>query len=275
MCSSSVTSALIFSLFFDSPRYLFLMTSTGSPGQIVTLNGLPLYFELHGTGEPLLLLHGFSGSSQDWLPSLSAWGPHFQLILPDLRGHGRSAMLTKPFRHEDAATDIFALLDHLKIATCKGIGISCGGNVLLHLATRQPHRVKAMVLVSATPHFPPQAREIMRQYAAAVPAEQWEYLRSSQPGGDAQIKALLDSTIAFADSHDDLNFTPAKLATIQARTLIIQGDRDPLYPIELSIEMSKAIPNSTLQIIPNAGHGPVLGASWPAFQQSASTFLQD
>lgn len=61
-----------------------------------------------------------------------------------------------------------------------------------------------------------------------------------------------------------MNFTPPYLSAIQARTLIVQGDRDPLYPVELSIEMAKAIPHSALWIVPNSGHGPVLGEQWPA-----------
>jgi pimeloyl-ACP methyl ester carboxylesterase len=85
--------------------------------------------------------------------------------MPDLRGHARSSVLSKPFRHQDAAADILALLDHLEIGACKGLGISGGGNVLLHMATKQPQRVQAMVLVSATPYFPAQARPIMRRYA--------------------------------------------------------------------------------------------------------------
>jgi len=101
-----------------------------------------------------LLLRGFSRSSQDWIPSLAQWGTRFQLILPDLRGHGRSGILSKPFRHEDAAKDMFALLDQLGIRACKGVGISTGGNVPLHMATKQLERVTAMVLVSATPYFP-------------------------------------------------------------------------------------------------------------------------
>ena len=176
---------------------------------IETLNGTRLYFEVHGTGEPLLLLHGFSGTSQDWTATITAWRTEFQLIVPDLQGHGRSGILSKPFRHQDAAVDMLALLDHLKITACKGLGISGGGNVLLHLATKQPDRVKAMVLVSATSYFPNEARPIMRQYPDALPPEQWEILRRSHPGGDAQIKALLDSAKSFADSYDDLNFTPA------------------------------------------------------------------
>ena len=251
------------------------MTPTPPPGRIETLNGQQLYFEVHGTGEPLLLLHGFSGSSQDWTPSLVQWGTEFQLILPDLRGHGRSGILSKPFRHEDAASDMFALLDHLKITACKGVGISAGGNVFLHMATKQPQRITAMVLVSATPYFPAQARAIMSQYADNLPEEQRETLRRRHPGGDEQIKAILASSTSFATSYDDLNFTPPLLSTIQARTFIIQGDRDPLYPVELSVEMARAIPNSRLWIVPNAGHGPVLGARWSEFIQASSAFLQE
>ncbi len=250
------------------------MTPAPPPGRIETLNGVQLYFEIHGAGHPLLLLHGFSGSSQDWKTVIEDWGQHFQLIVPDLRGHGRSGILPRPFRHQDAAADVFALLDHLGIETCKGLGVSGGGNVLLHLATQQPQRIRAMVLVSATPYFPAQARPIMREYAASLPANQWEILRRSHPGGDAQIRAILDSTKAFAESYDDMSFTPPHLATIEARTLIVQGDRDPLYPVELSVEMARAIPRASLWIVPNGGHGPVFGEKWPEFLQTAAAFLK-
>jgi pimeloyl-ACP methyl ester carboxylesterase len=245
------------------------------PGRIETLNGQQLYFEVHRTGEPLLLLHGFSGSSQDWFPSLVQWGTKYQFILPDLRGHGRSGILSKRFRHEDAAGDMFALLDHLGVRSSKAVGISAGGNILLHMATKQPNRITAMVLVSATPYFPAQARSIMSQYPDNLPEQQREILRRRHPGGDEQIKAILASTKSFATSYDDLNFTPPLLSTIQARTLIIQGDRDPLYPLELSVEMTKAIPNSRLWIVPNAGHGPVIGARWPEFIKASAHFLQE
>jgi len=193
--------------------------------------------------------------------------------MPDLRGHARSSVLSKPFRHQDAAADILALLDHLEIGACKGLGTSGGGNVLLHMATRQPQRVQAMVLVSATPYFPAQARPIMRQYPDGLPEGQWEILRRSHPGGDAQINALLASARAFADSYDDMNFTPPYLSTIQARTLIVEGDRDPLYPVEISVEMAKAIPHSSLWIVPSSGHGAVIGDKWPELLKRAAAFL--
>jgi pimeloyl-ACP methyl ester carboxylesterase len=159
------------------------------PGRIETVNGVQVYFEVHGSGEPLLLLHGFSGSSQDWSPSRTEWGDQFQLVLPDLRGHGRSSILAKPFRHDEAATDLLELLDRLQISTFKGVGVSGGGNILLHMAIRQLERVKAMVLVSATAYFPAQARQIMAHYAESLTEQQWEMLRHRHPGGDAQIKA--------------------------------------------------------------------------------------
>lgn len=248
------------------------MTDTQS-GRVVNLRGIQLYFEVHGTDEPLVLLHGFSGTSQDWKSSLSHLAG-FQLIIPDLRGHGRSSVLSKPFRHDEASGDVFALLDELRIGAFKGIGISGGGNILLHMAAKQPDRVKAMVLVSATPYFPASARTIMRQYQNSLSESQLDVLRQNHRGGDEQIKALLASTSAFADTYDDMNFTPPYLSKIKARTLIVQGDRGPLYPIEISIEMYKAIPNASLWVVPNSGHGPVIGARWPEFLKTAASFLR-
>ncbi len=241
---------------------------------IETLNGAQHYFEVHGSGDPLILLHGFSGCSQDWLPLITEWSKHFQLIIPDLRGHGRSSNPSKWFRHDEAAADVFALLDHLGIGAFKGLGVSGGANVLLHLATKQPDRVKDMVLVSATSYFPARARTLMRQYPDSLTEQDWEVLRRRHPGGDPQIKSLLANTAAFADSYDDMNFTPAYLSTIQARTLIVQGDRDPLYPMEISVEMAQSIPQSSLWIVPNAGHGPIGGDRWPEFIRTASAFFR-
>jgi pimeloyl-ACP methyl ester carboxylesterase len=263
-----------------------------SSGRNELLNGVRLYFEVHGTGEPLLLLHGFSGCSQDWIdaaanhnplpakdsevsPLVNEWGEQFQIIVPDMRGHGRSAPLAKPFRHEDAAGDMFVLLDHLAIRSFKGVGISGGGNVLLHMATKQPARMDAMVLVSATTHFPPQARTIMRHYDKNLSQADREVLRRKHPGGDAQIESILASVTSFADDFDDLNFTPQDLAKITARTLIVQGDRDPLYPVEISVEIARGIRRSNLRIIPNAGHGPVIGGRWSEFVRTAAQFLRD
>ena len=232
------------------------MTPARPPGPMETLNGQQPYCEVHGTGEPLLLLHGFSGSSQDWIPSLAQWGTKFQLILPDLRGHGRSGILSKPFRHEDAATDMFALLDHLGIHACKGVGISAGGNVLLHMAVAQPERLTAMVLVSATPYFPLQARTIMAQYPDNLPEEQWEILRRRHPGGDEQIKAIFASAKSFATSYDDLNSRLLSLRPFKPAHSPFRATATLSIPSSIPSKCSKPFPTRVSGSFPTPAMAP-------------------
>jgi pimeloyl-ACP methyl ester carboxylesterase len=207
-----------------------------------------LHHEIVGDGEPLLLLHGFTGSGDDWVHAgRDALAQRYRLIIPDLRGHGRTPNPAPVLTMRQCALDVLALLDRLGIARCKAIGMSMGGNILLHLATRARDRVEAMVLVSATPYYPEQARAIMRQ----------------EPRARA----------TFADSHDDMTFTPPLLATIAARTLIVQGDRDPLYPVSLSVELYQSIPHAALWIVPQAGHAPIFVDAAPRFVETALAFL--
>jgi pimeloyl-ACP methyl ester carboxylesterase len=72
-----------------------------------------------------------------------------------------------------------------------------------------------------------------------------------------------------------MNFTPPYLSTIGARTLIVQGDRDPLYPVELAVEMAKAIPQSSLWVVPNGGHVPLTGERWNELLRTAAAFLRE
>jgi pimeloyl-ACP methyl ester carboxylesterase len=238
-----------------------------------------LHYEVYASGdasrEPLVLLHGFMGSSLDWAGLAAEWAADFRVVVPDMRGHGRSANPALTFRHDEAAGDILALLDRLGVGTFKGLGVSGGGNVLLHMAAGYPERVKAMVLVSATTHFPEQARPIMRSYAIELlPEQERERMRRRHPGGTAQIDLLFAQARAFADSYDDLNFTAQDLAKITARTLIIQGDSDPFYPVSISEEMAAAIPNAELSIVKGGGHGPIGGERWAAFVEKAREFLR-
>ena len=138
---------------------LLASTSSGQvqsspPGQTVSVNGMEMYYEVHGQGDPLVLLHGFFDSGSKWTPVLGKLAGEYQLILPDLRGHGRSTNPSNKFTHRQSALDVFALLDHLAIDEFKAMGISTGGMTLLHMATTQPQRVTAMVLIGATSYFP-------------------------------------------------------------------------------------------------------------------------
>ena len=241
----------------------------------MTVNGAEIYYETRGEGEPLVLLHGFTGVGSDWNHVFDRPPEGYRLIVPDLRGHGRSNNPSGEFTHRQAAQDVLALLDCLEIATCQAIGMSCGGNVLLHMATLQPDRLAAMVLVSATTHFPEPARAIMRQLTVEDRTEeQWQLMRQRHVFGEAQILDLWRQEAGFQDSHDDLSFTASDLSRITARALILQGDRDPLYPVTIATEMFASISRSHLWILPNAGHVPIFGDAAPAFVETTQAFLR-
>jgi len=248
----------------------------GEPkSQTLRLDDIDLYVETHGEGEPLLLLHGFTGSSQDWVyAGRDHFAERFKLFIVDARGHGRSTNPTRKLTHRQSARDTLAVLDALGIQTCKAIGMSFGGNVLLHVARLAPSRIESMVIVSATPYFPDQARKLMGAVAAENQTpESWQRMRERHKLGDEQIRALFEQQYAFKDSYDDMDFTPATLAEISTPTLIIQGDRDPLYPLELSVEMYRALPRAALCVVPDAGHGPIFAAHADAFVRNAMQFL--
>ena len=244
-------------------------------GQIVTLNGMQMYYVTCGQGEPLLLLHGFTGASSDWEPFVAEFAEEYQLILPDLRGHGRSTNPLSEFTHRQAALDVWALLDHLGIERFKAIGASGGGNILLHLSTQQPSRVEAQVLISATSYFPEQARQAMDQFTVESQTEEaWHFMRQRHMYGDEQIRAIWMHGYALKDSYNDMNFTASYLSTITARTLIVYGDRDPLYPVHIAIELYTAIPRSYLWIIPNGGHVPIFSGLKEPFITTVLPFLR-
>ncbi|HZS05530.1 MAG TPA: alpha/beta hydrolase [Blastocatellia bacterium] len=236
------------------------METPSAAGQTMPVNDIEMYYEIRGEGEPLLLLHGGTGVGANWELIFKSPPEGCRLVIPDLRGHGRSTNPSMKFTFRQSALDVFALLDGLGIKRFKAIGMSLGAKTLLHVATQQPDRVEAMVLVSATPYFPEQARAAMSEITPDNQTEEeWQRMRQWHKHGDEQIRALWSMTNAFKDSYDDMNFTPPYLSTITARTLIVHGDRDPLYPVSLAMEMYAAIPRSYLWVIPNGGHGPIFG----------------
>jgi len=241
------------------------------------INGIEMYYEVEGAGEPLLLLHGGGGCHDDWVHvGRQQFSREYMLILPDARGHGRTSNPAKTITHQQCALDMLSLLDHLNIRQCRAIGLSMGGNILLHMATLQPKRLQCMVLVSATMYFPEQARAIMRQVAVEnQPPEQWESMRKRHQLGDQQIVALWEWQRGMKDSYDDMHFTPPRLAAIEASTLIVYGDRDFLYPVEMAVGMYRAIPRCALWVVPNGGHGPVFLDAAPQFVETALTFLRN
>lgn len=246
---------------------------------MVEVNGCQLSYDVRGSGEPLLLLHGFMGVGANWQQVFPSEPSGYRVIVPDLRGHGRSTNPSGTFSFRQAALDMFALLDHLGIEKLKAIGVSGGGITLLHMATREPSRLHAMVLVSAPPRFPASAKAIQARFSEEMlPDAVRAATRSWHVRGEDQMRALVAQTRAFSVNDADVDFTPESLATISADTLIVFGDRETfgreaLYPVSLAFELHAAISGSFLWVVPNGGHGPIFGPHAPAFAATATEFL--
>lgn len=240
------------------------------------LNGIEMHYEVRGSGAPLFLLHGFTGSSGDWvhLFDMDELARRYRLIVPDARGHGRSTNPAGELTHRQCAQDVIGLATELGIHRFRAVGLSLGGNTLLHVATAHPDMVEAMVLIGAPSYFPRQAREIMTLFGGSEHSEaEWAMMRGRHIHGDEQIRTLWRIGGGFAQSYDDMTFTPPHLATIRARTLIVTGDRDPMYPVEIFVEQYRAIPGSALYVIPGGGHDAVFGPARGEFVRIAGEFL--
>jgi len=244
--------------------------------QTVTDDGAELFFEDSGSGLPLLLLHGLTGTHHDFehVFDLSRLRAKRRVVAPDARGHGRSTNPGSRLSFLSLAKDVIALLDRLGIAQVQAIGASLGAKTLLHVATQAPDRVSAMVLVSATPRFPEATRSLMRATAGAPHSvEEWAAMRAQHPRGDAQIEALWRAPAHLADNASEMLFTARGLAAIRAKTLIVSGDRDPLYPLELALELYSGIQGSALCVVPEGGHLPIFGEDAPPFVARALRWL--
>src|SRR6266849_1009289 len=124
-------------------------TDTKSTGQYAKVNGLNLYYETHGAGRPLILLHGGLMSNETFGAVLPQLAERHQVIAPDLQGHGRTADIDRTIDVRLMADDIAALIDHLGLEKPDLVGYSLGGGVALHTAAKYPAKVRRLVAVSA------------------------------------------------------------------------------------------------------------------------------
>jgi pimeloyl-ACP methyl ester carboxylesterase len=124
-------------------------TEAKGAGQYADVNEIKLYYETHGTGRPLVLLHGGLMSGETFGPVLSDLARNHQVIVPDLQGHGRTADIDRPIDIRLMADDIAALIDHLRLDKPDLVGYSLGGGVAFWTAVKYPDKIRRLVMVSA------------------------------------------------------------------------------------------------------------------------------
>ena len=235
------------------------------------VNGINMYYEIHGSGPPVVLLHGaFMTITNNWVGWIGELSRTRKVIAVEMQGHGRTADVPRDFTYENLADDVPALLDYLKIPRADLIGYSMGGAVAMECAIRHPDRVRRVVIISSTfrsDGMVPEAVEAIRHLTAddfkGSPIET-EYRRLSPTPDD--FPKFVQRVVAMASKGDD--FGADKLAATTAPMFFIFGDADGVRLAHIA-EMFRLkggeIPGdmkprsaSRLAILPNTTHVTLL-----------------
>jgi pimeloyl-ACP methyl ester carboxylesterase len=225
----------------------------------VQVRDLDLYYEVHGNpdGEPLVLLHGFLSTGRIFSQFLDQLGENYQLFVPDWRGHGQTVNPRDEIIHADLARDTAAFAAALSLGCAHFCGHSSGGMHLLFLTLEHPQLVHTLTLSSATYIFDDCLQARVREARDADAGDWIEALEGLHGDfhGPGYARTLVDQWVTSVHRPDELPFTPHDLGKIACPTLILHGDRDRYFPLNVPLTMHQAIPNAELGILPNCGHG--------------------
>jgi pimeloyl-ACP methyl ester carboxylesterase len=209
-------------------------TESEGTGRYAEVNGISLYFETHGAGRPLILLHGGLGAGEMFGPILPALTEHHQVILVDLQAHGRTGDIDRPIDVRLMADDIAALIDHLGLEEPDLVGYSLGGGVAFFTASKYPEKVGKLVMAAAHINSDAMPAE-MRAQQARVNAGAVEFLRDTPmyelyqriaPHPD-DFGRLLDK-IGESMSHDFDH--SEEMRGLQVPTMLVCADADMAPP---------------------------------------------
>ena len=258
------------------------LLATGSPDGLLaqrpatTGTAAPLLrYDQIGSGPPLLLLHGFGGCAWTWGPFDSTLATRYQLIIPDLPGHGGSPRPAGVYTSRNAAQEVIRLLDSLKLPSVRAIGISAGGMALLHAMIERPDLFDRVIIVGAAGTIPPPARMILHHTTSldSVPEPVRGLWRRCAEDRQEQLDWLVRQFHGIGDNYTDMNLGPRDLARIKARLLIVHGDRDAFFPADIPTAIHLAVPTSALWIVPFGDHVPIMGRWKGRFLEEATAFF--
>lgn len=220
--------------------------SNPAAGKFFVHEGINLYYEVYGAGEPLLMVHGNGGGIADLGAQIDYFRRSYKVIAMDSRDQGKSGDSPDKITYEKMTDDLAALLDHLKTGPVNVLGWSDGGIEALLLGIRHPAQVKKIAAMASNLNptedaFSPGVFAMIKSMVGSVPASARE-----TPQGKREVKVM---QMALEEPH----IAPKALEAITAPTLVLAADHDMIRD-EHTLEIYHHIPNSQLCIFPNATH---------------------
>lgn len=233
------------------------------PGHYIQANGLDIYYEERGQGQPLLLIHGGLLTGESWQPYLAAFAEHYRVITPDSRGHGRTANPTGMMSNRLLADDIAAFAQALVLHKPFIFGYSDGGQAALELGINYPELPHALVFGGTQLRLSQQSVTWVRSILGdeGSPDVDATQLEREDPNWAAMLKRIhgADNWKTLLKQikpmwNERFNYTQYDLAQIVAPTLVLLGDRDDFTVVEEAAEMYRLLPNAELAVIPGSSH---------------------
>lgn len=243
----------------------------------IQTNGINLYYEERGSGEPLLLIMGITAPGSVWEKHADDWQQQFRCIMGDNRGVGKSDKPPGPYTTAQMADDYAGLIDALGLGSVRVVGVSMGSTIAQQLALRHPNKVRSLVLMCPWARCDRTAEAIFRHMATIKarlrPEEFAQYIQlliyaKRSWDDDAMFAGFLSGRQqAAVDSAPQplhglegqadaciTHNTLAELGSINKPCLVIGGRNDIFTPVWMSEEVAGAIPNSELHLYDDAGH---------------------
>ncbi|MEJ0103413.1 MAG: alpha/beta fold hydrolase [Bacteroidota bacterium] len=240
----------------------------------LTCNGISVYYEIYGEGQPTLLISGLGGDRTFWQPSIEKFAAKFQIILFDTRGIGRTDAPEGPYSIDLFADDLASLMEGLHIESAHILGYSMGGNIALKFALKYPEKIKKLIVAASCAALNAQIRlyvdAILEVYEGGISTKQmfslvapWlfsaEFL--NKPGNAAYLQydendpeqqpLYAWKSQYLAQREFDIT---RELQNIDLPVLILAGEQDLFANLHDAKILHEGIPGSLLQVIPRAGH---------------------
>lgn len=233
------------------------------------VNGIQMYYEMYGTGEPLVLIHGGGSTIEtSFNRAIPALSENFSIIAVELQAHGRTNDRNAPESFEQDADDVAALLRALSLPRAHFFGFSNGGNTCMQIAIRHPSIVNKLVIASAF-----YKREgMMKGFFESLEKATLKDMPAELQDGFLKVRNDRNAlqNMFEKDRHRMVNFqdwSDAQLQKISATSLVLMGDND-IMSCEHGVEMCRKIPRSELLILPGT-HGSYMGEGLSAFDKSS------